>query len=369
MRTKTQYELAQLLISRGMKSKVGLSGAALESMICNKLKYVNYYRLADYWYIYRIPLTAEKRGKNFMQGTCWEDVCALYEFDRMLRLMLFEPVSVIEITLREVITEVLACNNRLCINPQSVTRHYERRFRKSCRIVSKNTVNSCDYLVANENTELYLPAPIQEKYGASLLDSNSRLGELMRKVQELYHAGQSESDIYYKNKLKIKDVQVLPIWVFMEHMTFGSLNTLLSVGLKKIYVDQIALSFGFTNTQLFTSIIALLHRVRNQCAHQGRVWNYQWGRINKNNDFIPILKTELYNDFAKTYGDSLPISPSSTAAVIAISRFIMDRLCPGNDWYERVLALVESCPVPDIALMMGMNHIPSLNSPPRHSDF
>ncbi len=336
-----------------MRSRSGLSNTELALRICNTLKYVNYYRLADYWYNARISITPEKKARTFMPGTYWEDVCDLYHFDRKLRLLLFEAVSIIEIALREAIIELLVRQNRSCINPQFIIRHFERRFRKIRRRPASKSSSMEDVLVAGEVTVPYLPSPMQEKYGSSLIDSNSLFGDFVSKVQKLYDTSQTESALYYRNKLRITKVQFLPIWVFMEHVTFGALNTLVSRGLRKKYVDELAQEFGFSSTPLFTSSVTLLHQVRNQCAHQNRVWNRLWGRVEKNHIFTPILKVGVYRDLANIYPGPLPTSPTGTAAVIAICRVMLDKIYPDNRWYERIQALLHACPLPNIASKMG----------------
>ncbi len=326
-----------------------MSNTELELKICSTLKSVNYYRLTDYLFIYRIPVTPTRKNKNFAPGTYWEDVCELYHFDRKLRLLLFEATSIIEIAVREAIIEQLVRQNRMCMNPQYVMRHFERGFRKVRKVRARKTSVSGSDLAAGEDIVPYLPAPKQEGYASSLINSDSLYGAFMSKVQKIYDVSQTESALYYRDKLKITKVQFLPIWVFMEHVTFGSLNTLLSVALLKKYVKEIAEEFGILSIPLFVSAVNLLHKVRNHCAHQDRVWNRQWGRVDKNHVFTPILKTGIYRDLADIYADPLPASPTGTAAVIVICRVMLDKIYPGNDWYKRVQSLINSCPVPIVA--------------------
>jgi abortive infection bacteriophage resistance protein len=57
------------------------------------LSNVSYYRLAGYWW----PMQADKVNHIFKPNSKFEDVIALYNFDRELRLLLFDIIERIEI--------------------------------------------------------------------------------------------------------------------------------------------------------------------------------------------------------------------------------------------------------------------------------
>lgn len=68
-------------------------GMLLErSMAARWLTSVGYYRLSGYWYPYRRQV-AHGRSDDFVEGTRFDDVAALYEFDRKLRTVLFDGLS------------------------------------------------------------------------------------------------------------------------------------------------------------------------------------------------------------------------------------------------------------------------------------
>src|SRR5699024_6056657 len=70
---------------------------------------VGYYRLSAYWSPYRELLREEPpiRGDNFLPGTTFEDIAALYEFDRKLRTLVHDGIERIEIGLRTQLNEYL----------------------------------------------------------------------------------------------------------------------------------------------------------------------------------------------------------------------------------------------------------------------
>ena len=57
---------------------------------------ISYYRLAGYWW----PMQADKTTHVFKHNSRFEDVIALYNFDRELRLLLFDVIERLEIGLR-----------------------------------------------------------------------------------------------------------------------------------------------------------------------------------------------------------------------------------------------------------------------------
>lgn len=316
-----------------MGSAAGVSPLELEELITGKLATVNYYRLSAYWYRFRQKIPASlppKRSKAFAPGTCWETVWACYQFDRQLRNLLFDAISRIEIALREKIAFRLA---ELCpqsLNPQNVMSSYKERFRFSSK---------------------------KKEY--------SPFQEMMRKVDASYQSSKSESARHYRNAKHVAHASGLPVWVFMEFATFGNLNMLISIGLKKVDIRILAGQMGFRSADFFSSAVALLHQVRNACAHQGRIWNRKWVKRASSGAVSPILKTpdspawkylkeegDLWS-LGEEEEDILLYSPFDTATVLLVCHTMLQAIAPENRLREDLFALVDSCPVEGIAREMG----------------
>ena len=60
------------------------------------LSHISYYRLGEYWYV----MQSDKEKHIFKPDSKFSDVIALYHFDRELRLLLFDVIEKIEISLR-----------------------------------------------------------------------------------------------------------------------------------------------------------------------------------------------------------------------------------------------------------------------------
>lgn len=79
----------QLLKSRGMLFHD-------ESKALKYLGNISYYRLKGYWW----DMQSDKVKHTFKNNSCFDDVIDRYNFDRSLRLILFDAIERIEIALR-----------------------------------------------------------------------------------------------------------------------------------------------------------------------------------------------------------------------------------------------------------------------------
>ena len=331
---KTREELAKQLVARGMGSSAGLSQDELQREICTRLSQVNYYRLSAYWHQFRRPLENSRYGrlsKDFLPNTCWERIMEYYCFDHQLRLLLSDALSRIENALREHIASVLAARSPDCVNPQNLVSNYCTRF---------HTVK-------------------RGKGGKSFC------GIMLEKVDAVNHGSDSVAARHYLCVKHIAEARFLPVWVFMEFATFGNLSTLISVGLKKTLVAKIAARFGFFSREFFVSAIALLHRVRNECAHQGRVWNRHWLQFSPRGGANPILKTPdrqawTYQipsqdewQLAEDEPACLLCSPVCAAAALTVCSVMLRAVAPDCGWRERLFSLFNDCGIPAIHQEVG----------------
>ena len=67
-----------------------------ESAAKAALQNISYYRLAGYWW----PMQADKASHLFKPNSTFDNVIALYDFDRELRLLIFDVIERIEIAFR-----------------------------------------------------------------------------------------------------------------------------------------------------------------------------------------------------------------------------------------------------------------------------
>ena len=68
------------------------------------LSHISYYRLGEYWH----SMQSDKNNHVFKENSKFKDVIALYQFDSELRMLLFDIIEKIEISLRERPNEALS---------------------------------------------------------------------------------------------------------------------------------------------------------------------------------------------------------------------------------------------------------------------
>src|SRR5690554_3077536 len=186
------------------------------------LSNISYYRLGEYWYV----MQSDKLAHTFKPNSKFEDVIALYNFDTELRLLLFDVIEKIEISLRTKLIYHLSHE----IDPWWF-----------------------------QNFELF---------------TDSR--ELVKTLSNIERELSRTKDVTIKNHLKNykQDKRFPPSWKSLEQTSFGALSKL--YGNLKPTVrskDTIAEEFGAVNHTYLPSWLQSISQIRNYCAHHSRLWN------------------------------------------------------------------------------------------------
>jgi abortive infection bacteriophage resistance protein len=193
-----------------------------DALAVQYLSNISYYRLAGYWW----PMQNDKTSHTFKPNSRFEDAVALYNFDRELRILLFDVIEKIEIALR---TKMI-------------------------------------YHLSHEVD----PWWFQE----SSLFINSR--ELVKTLAVIEEELERSKDIFIKEHRKkySLDGRFPPAWKTLEITSFGSLSRLYG-NLKPAVKakDIIAAEFKTVNHTYLPSWLQSIAQVRNICAHHGRLWN------------------------------------------------------------------------------------------------
>ncbi|MBO9572290.1 MAG: Abi family protein [Chitinophagaceae bacterium] len=175
----------------------------------------------DWW-----PMQSDKVSHAFKFNSRFEDVIALYNFDRELRLLLFDIIERIEITLR---TQLI-------------------------------------YQLSHE----FSPWWFQD---TSLFINTT---ELIKSLANIEEELERSKDIFIKeHRKKYKsDLRFPPAWKTLEITSFGTLSKLYG-NLKPTVSskDTIAAYFKTVNHTFLPSWLQSIAQIRNICAHHGRLWN------------------------------------------------------------------------------------------------
>lgn len=185
------------------------------------LSFISYYRLRAYWlYFEADPADGSHRLRT---GTSLEQILALYEFDRELRLLVLDAIERIEVAARGSWAHQLAMKH-----------------------------GSHGYLMPS----LY---PDRSQFDANyraLLDEVSR----------------SHDAFILHYKRTYDDPLMPPVWMSAELMSFGLLSKWQSALGGAADRKRIARPFGLSEKAYF-SFVHHLSTIRNICAHHGRLWN------------------------------------------------------------------------------------------------
>ncbi len=186
------------------------------------LSNISYYRLGEYWYV----MQSDKVKHIFKPNSKFKDVIALYNFDAELRILLFEVIEKIEISLRSKLIYHVSHE----IDPWWF-----------------------------QNFELF----------------NDSLA-LVKTLANLQEELERSKDVTIKNHFKIHkdDKRFPPSWKSLEQTSFGALSKLygnLKPSVKS--KDAIAAELGAVNHTYLPSWLQSIAQIRNYCAHHSRLWN------------------------------------------------------------------------------------------------
>jgi abortive infection bacteriophage resistance protein len=183
---------------------------------------VGYYRLSGYW----LAMQADKVNHIFKPNSTFENVVSIYQFDRELRLLLFDIIERIEIALRTKMVYHLSHE----LNPWWF----------------EDSHNFKDASAHNET-----------------------LKSIDRELS------QTKEEFIKQHYLKYnKDTRRPPSWKTLNIASFGTISKLygnLSDRIKS--KDIIASEFGTVNRSFLPSWLQSISQIRNICAHHGRIWN------------------------------------------------------------------------------------------------
>ena len=195
---------------------------ANEALAKKYLENISYYRLAGYWW----SMQSDKEAHTFKPNSTFTNVIDLYNFDAELRILLFDVIEKIEISLR---TKLI-------------------------------------YHLSHE-------------FGAwwfqdfSIFENSQALVKTLENLREEIERSKDVFIKEHKKKYK-KDLRFPPAWKTLELTSFGALSKLYG-NLKNTIKSKntIAKEFGAVNHTYLPSWLQSIAQIRNFCAHHSRLWN------------------------------------------------------------------------------------------------
>lgn len=241
------------------------------------LRNISYFRLQGFWWEFQI----DKKNHTFKKGTSFEDVIALYTFDRKLRLILFDALERIEIALR----------TKLVYYP-------------SIELDQWWFENKTNFFSEGYHTD-------------SLIEVDK---ELSRTKEIFIKSHYNEYGAKHRP----------PAYKTLEVISFGCLSKLYSnlkneIGAK----NRVAKEFNLPNHNFLKSWLQSFNIIRNIIAHHSRIWN-------RNIDFAPkfLHKTEFA--FIEQ-----PKNEKTIYYLLSCIIFVLNKVSENHSIKEKLITLFE----------------------------
>ena len=245
------------------------------------LNHINYYRLRAYWLQFEVK--AAEGAHQFREGVTFDQVVALYDFDRRLRMLVLDAVERIEVSLRTRTAHTLSM-----------------------------------------------------KYGshaqmdASLFKAQAAHLAIVAEIEKELERSKETFVQHYLGKYT--EPSQPPIWAITEITSLGTLSKLYES--LKLFGDRknIARAYDLGDTVL-ESFLHHLTTVRNTCAHHCRLWNRR---------FVVRFKLPKHPVYLEKWFN--PAADQHIYNTIVMLWFLLRRISPESTWLARARELMESCP-------------------------
>lgn len=264
------------------------------------LSKIGYYRLSGYSYVFRksvleIGSTTPCVLDEFKDSVRFDDILALYVFDKKLRLILLDAIERIEVALRVDVSLYLGeHNSKAHLDPSYLYSHFSE-------------------IRSGQRT--------------------SRFEDWVQKFQKSFKDSREDFVLHFKEKYPNCD---LPIWMAVELWDFGTLSKYMD-NLKDAYKAPIARQYGLETNKLIGSWLHTINVVRNICAHHGRLWN----RVIATKPMYP----KSHEAFLLRQMVENGVPPNRIFSAICIIQYLMRQISPNSHWHTRLVDCINNFPV------------------------
>lgn len=261
------------------------------------LRHIGYYRLSAY------VRSFEGTQRDVLRpGTTFDDVLGLYVFDRKLRLLVLDAIERVEVALRA------ALNDRM--SEIDGPHWYE------CATHFKR----------------------QDTHNRLLRDVDDLLLQQGRRQPERGLTGdrfESALDHYISH---FDEPKRPPTWIVFEELNFGTTRSVFEALADSEVQSSIARSLG-VQTPVLISWLRSYQRVRNICAHHGRLWNRGLGVYPK----VPRSRSIRWLDDVTTF-ETAGWRRQRLYPVLVSLQTILHTISPRSTWGVRLKQLLEQHP-------------------------
>lgn len=228
---KTIDEQYAILVSRGLKL-----GKLTEDEVKEKLLYNNYYRLSGY------SLTI-RNNDIFDADATFDKFFEIYDCDTEMRSILFKALQNVECRIKSLFAYSYA----------------------------KITQNPYDYKnIDNYDITPYNMSATDKDYAKRAAERYNKYYHIIQKVDKV-KAQDEENELYLKH-YKTKYNDELPIWIYVELMTFSDISQLFNL-LQKLIKQDLVNYMKYSKISLLSNHLYCCSLLRNFCAHGHRLYN------------------------------------------------------------------------------------------------
>lgn len=261
------------------------------------LRHIGYYRLSPY----TIPFQQGRPDHLFREGSAFDDVLDLYVFDRALRLLVMDALERVEVAVRAALTDHM-----------STTYDDPHWYMDSAHFRDRGKHGGLLNIVRGTCDERLSGSP----------DS----GE-----DSLVHCSALE---HYLTTYDSPELP--PSWLVVETLTIGQLTSTYRNLSRRSDKTAVAASIGLT-APVLESWMQTYVRLRNICAHHGRLWNVGLG-------VYPAIPTSPTVSWLKET-DALPERSRKRLYPVLVSlQSVLDSVSPRSGWARRLHELVSARP-------------------------
>ena len=263
-------------------------------------KRISYYRLSAH------ALPFQKVKDVFNEGTTFDNILNTYLFDRKLRILIFDAIERIEISIRTQIVYSLA-----------------------------HKYNNSHW----QDDSLIFKAPFVKKNKKGEVKIIDIFSDIQKLIKSHCNSDKPEVFIRHYNDNYSEPVNP-PSWMCMELFTIGELSRLYQ-GLKNNDDrKQIADFFGIHHT-VFQSWFHTLSYARNICAHHARIWNREFA-------IKPELLLKAQNSWMTS---SFYNNNDRCFYFLCLIKYLLNQANPNNHFKRKLIALINTYPDVPIRFM------------------
>lgn len=261
------------------------------------VRVIGYYRLSPYM----IPF--KRHGSDdFRAATSFDDLLNLYFFDRKLRLLVLDALERVEVAIRSALTDHMSLSYGAFWYQEAGHFRDNQRHDRFLKLV-------------REDCRQRLHAKPEQTDGTLV----------HRSALEHYLLTYGEPDLP-------------PSWIVMELRTLGQLERLVENLKRRSDKTAIATTLGI-NAPLLESWMRTFVRVRNICAHHGRLWNTVLGVSPR----LPTSQAVAWLSNRSAIAESTKRRARLYPVLVALQSLLLS-LSPGSTWASRLKALLDEHP-------------------------